>query len=355
MLILVLIIYISVQLAFLLANYMGCEEAKCRPYNSFLLMLAFVFFLGLFFIRTHQFGADTKNYLYEFSVYCSNGNQYEGVDYTYNLTFYLIDSLMLKTCQIEWLIWIWPLIIVSAFFCAIFILKADIIYMIAFFSSFIGIELLTNAMRQGISISLLIIGFSFYFNRRFLFSFIFLCLSMLFHTASLITVVIFIVSRINYKLLVPSLFLCTYFIFFTSYLSFVPGLDVVISSVLKYMIYTGDDFIVRLISVADVFISLLVFFLLIRRDATSYKKIINILINVFYICVLLSFVPYLGFRVIYGVYPIMLMMICFYLKQSDRNLSYIYLSLMVFVNSTITIMWLFGSSHMNSIPFVELP
>ncbi|WP_275429140.1 EpsG family protein, partial [Enterobacter hormaechei] len=98
--------------------------------------------------------------------------------------FNLLNFLMAERCEVNWIIWLWPYFVISIIFITTLVFKLDKLIIITLFSSFIGIELLTNAMRQGFSIAILFLSFSFYFKRRYVSFGVLATLSLLFHQAS---------------------------------------------------------------------------------------------------------------------------------------------------------------------------
>lgn len=164
---------------------------------------------------------------------------------------------MAERCEVNWIIWLWPYFVISIIFITTLVFKLDKLIIITLFSSFIGIELLTNAMRQGFSIAMLFLSFFILFQTTLCFFWSLAALSLLFHQASALIIVIFIISRLNYKLIVPSMVMGIFLLFGTAYLDFVPGVLSFKASIYKYMPYASDDFIVRLISLINLMLTFL--------------------------------------------------------------------------------------------------
>ncbi|EAA2954229.1 O-antigen polymerase, partial [Shigella boydii] len=317
--------------------------------------IIFLFLIVLFFFRNEDFGADTQNYLNEFDEYCSNPSGYIGVDYTYKYIFDLINFLMLDSCHISWLIWIWPIFVIGCIFLAITIFRVDKIYIIALFSSFIGIELLTNALRQGFSIAVLLLSFCLFIKRRYFLFLIAVTISFLFHQASILIVSIFIISRCSIRIVVPSIVVGVFLLFATNILDVVPWVIEFKKLIYKYLPYADEDFIIRIISIINTLCLCVLYLIVMIKSHCKDKIINNIVINATFVCCIASIVPYLGFRIIYGVYPLLLLLTyCSIRNYIGRVSSYNYLSLSICINIFISIMWLCGSSHMNKIPFVSI-
>ncbi|EOC1290000.1 EpsG family protein, partial [Cronobacter muytjensii] len=207
-----------------LSLYLEGNKINSQVLNRFLSFFVFLILLVLFLFKNEYFGADTKNYLNEFTDYCLNPQAYTGLDYTYKMIFNLLNFLMAERCEVNWIIWLWPYFVISIILIAALLFRFDKLIIITLFSSFIGIELLTNAMRQGFSIAVLFLSFSFYFKRRYIYFGILAALSLLFHQASALIIVIFIISRLSYKLIVPSIVIGILLVFGTTYLDFLPGM-----------------------------------------------------------------------------------------------------------------------------------
>ncbi|CCJ92030.1 EpsG family protein [Cronobacter turicensis] len=334
--------------------YLEGNKVNSQVLNGFLSFFVFLTLLVLFLFKNEYFGADTKNYLNEFTEYCLNPRAYNGLDYTYKIIFNLLNFLMAERCEVNWIIWLWPYFVISIVFITTVLFKLDKLIIITLFSSFIGIELLTNAMRQGFSIAILFLSFTFYLKRRYIYFGILAALSLLFHQASALIIVILIISRLNYKLIVPSLIIGILLVFGTTYLDFLPGILSFKASIYKYMPYASDDFIVRVISLINVMLTFFIYLSFARKLLVNDHLTFNVIINIVAICSIVSIVPYLGFRVVYGVYPLFLLMTYISVKRHNSQLSYKYLSYVTCGNIFITILWLCGSAHMRAIPFVSL-
>ena len=349
MLIIVLSIFLLLQLLFL---FYGRKHINGERVNDTLSFVVFYFFVGLFFFKNEYFGADTKNYLFEFSQYCLNPDAYVGLDFTYALIFHIINALIAGACHISWLVWVWPIFVISLIYFSLCLFKCDKLYIVALFASFIGLELLTNAMRQGFSLAVLILALCFFLKGRYVYFVLFSLLSFLFHQASILIVAILLASRINYKILIPGLLAGIYIVFFTTYVDFLPGVNGFKSSIYKYMPYSDDDFIVRIISLFVLLCTSIVYTWMSFRSDQKDVVVLNSLLNIISICMIVSIVPYLGFRVIYGVYPLVLLMTYTSMSVYNRK-HYIYLSVVTCINAIVSIIWLCGSTHMRAIPFVS--
>jgi hypothetical protein len=260
---------------------------------------------------------------------------------------------MAGACEVDWLIWVWPFFIISIVLSTLILFKIDKLFLIALFSSFIGIELLTNAMRQGFSIAILFLGFAFFLRRNYIVFTILAMMSLLFHQASFVIIFIFLASRVSYKLFIPIVFFGIVAIFGTTILDFAPGILSLKGSVYKYIPHAGEDFIVRFISIINVLLTFVAYLFVNKGLAVKDTNTINCLVNIITICLIVSIVPYLGFRIIYGVYPLFLLLTYFSLKRHSQ-ISYQYLSIVTCANVLVTVIWLCGSAHMRAIPFVSL-
>lgn len=349
MLITVLTLFLFSQLIYIVLRRYNSSIRVLSDFYSFYIL---IFFLVLFFFKNIEFGADTNNYLEEFNEYCASPATYHGIDYTYKFAFELLNFVIAGTCEVKWLIWAWPISVIFACSVTVYIFKINGLFIIAVFSSFIGIELLTNAMRQGLSIAILLLAFGFYLSGRFFYFVIFAFLAFLFHQASILIISILLLSKINYKLVIPMLFITVYLLLGTSFLDVLPGSTEVKAVIYKYLPHAKEDIIIRILSMLNLLCTIVIYFVIMRRLNTKDKKTYNLIFNLIAICLLLSLIPYLGFRVIYGIYPLLLLLTYFSVKKHCTD-AYLYLSLIVCVNTTLTILWLCGSSHMRQISFVS--
>ena len=347
MLISVLVLYIIIQIV--------CCVLRKRNYDvdnigRLLSLFLFFIFIFLFFFKNEYFGADTKNYLVEFSKYCDSPSAYNGLDYTYRYTFSFLNFLMLGECNIEWLMWVWPLFIVIIFIIGLKWLKLNFLYLIVLFSSFIGIELLTNAMRQGFSIAILFLSFSFLLNKNKFLFFIFSFISIIFHQASIVIILIFIIARVKFKFLLLGSFIFIGIVFFSQVFDSISVVYYFKKSIYKYLPYAGDDFIIRIMAFLSLFVTYFLYQSHVKKCTLVNFKIDNYLFNVLFLCGLASIVPYLGFKVIYGIYPIFLLFCIYHLKSMElRNK---FLSVLILFNATLSIVWLISSNYMRMYSFM---
>lgn len=340
-----------IQALFLL-TFNQIKQAKAI--NTILSLLSFILFLILFFFKDEKFGADTKNYLSEFSLYCSNPDIYHGVDYTYKYIFDLIYLLMAGSCNPLWIMWIWPIFILSVILSALIYFRVDKIYLVAFFGCFIGIELLTNAMRQGFSVSMLLFSFCFYYRNKYFTSAVLTLISLLFHQASFIIILLFLTAKINYRYFIGCLVIFVAVVFFTPYIDMLYGVSKLKLSIYKYMPYIHEDMLIRAMSLFTLVATGAICLAQLKKAKVKLDSSLkNILFNVLFFCALVSLVPYLGFRIVYGVYPLFLMYCYFKIKES-RSGSFIFLSMVSVVNLTISLIWLNGSSHMRTLTFLDI-
>ncbi|EJS1737199.1 O-antigen polymerase, partial [Escherichia albertii] len=157
------------------------------------------------------------------------------------------------------------------------------------------------------------------------------------------------------KIVVPSVVIAVLLLFTTNFLDIVPWVVNFKRSIYKYMPYAGEDFIIRAISIINTLCICILYLWVMISSNCKDKVTYNIITNVVFVCGVASIVPYLGFRVIYGVYPLLLLLTyCSIRNYIGKMASYNYLSLSICINAFISIMWLCGSTHMNKIPFVSI-
>lgn len=347
MLILTLSLYIASQIIYL---FILRDSKYAHLSNRVLSLCVLVLFLFLFFFKNESFGSDTINYIAEFKAFCAGGNTYTGVDYSYRLVFELINVLMLGECDYEYLMWVWPIFLVVLIYFSCVLHKVDVNYTIVIFSSFIGLELLTNAMRQGFSIAFLIFSVMAFKSKNWLGFLISSSLSVCFHQSSLLILVVFILSIINYKIFIVSLSISIGLLFSTSYLDFLSSAYDFKLAILRYMPLSEDDMIIRLMAIVNMAVTFAIYFFMRRgnRNLSFHSSSLNI----FIVCAFSSLVPYFGFRVIYGLYPVFVFVLySFFGGVSEQR--YRFIAWLIITNALIAILWLLGSEQMRRTDFIS--
>ncbi|EPE0640032.1 EpsG family protein [Vibrio cholerae] len=346
MLVLIIVLFFIVHAFCFFSNSSRCREASLYTYLSVLIFGLYVF---IFFFKSEQFGADTKNYLADFSGFCISPNLYEGIDYSYEYSFKLINFLMLGECNPEWLMWIWAIFIFSILIVIIFFSGVSFIYIVSIVSSFIGVELLTNAMRQGFSIVIFLLAIVFLYKNRLVIHVFFLLLSFAFHQSTILIFGFLLLSKFNYKVFTPLLLLTVTLVFSSSSIDFLTFVLDFKMMILRYIPYSSDDFIIRILGFLNFSLVLFIAKSYIGRESDIIS---NVIINLFSLSLLCSFVPYFGFRIIYGLFPVFILISVLYFKGKSADYKR-YLSLVTVINSFFAIFWLLGSSQMRKIDFMS--
>jgi hypothetical protein len=108
--------------------------------------------------------------------------------------------------------------------------------------------------------------------------------------------------------------------------------------------------IIRLMAIVNIAVTFAIYFFMRRsnRNISFHSSSLNI----FIVCAFSSLVPYFGFRVIYGLYPVFVFVLysCFGGVSAQR---YRFIAWLIIANALIAISWLLGSEQMRRTDFIS--
>jgi hypothetical protein len=312
-------------------------------------------------MRSLNFGVDTIAYAEYFAQYCSGGGLYD-LEGSFQSATVLINTLMLGACRTSLLPAAWALAIVLPVLLLPVPWRLRISYLAAFLFSIIGIELATNALRQGLSV-----GFMLMFvvilstqkgHRRWL-ALPFALASLLFHISAALFLAAYLLARLPWHLFL-SASVATVFIIINSLDKNInlPLASNFIYEIQKYAAHDHDEIWIRVLAFATVLASLAAPLL-----ASGIKALRLALRNGPYaiaarlslLCIPSLVLPYFGYRFIYGVYPIILFLTLYASmlpKISPLGHPQAQLLWLTVMNLLALLGWSAGSSYMREVPFL---
>lgn len=319
-----------------------------RAYASVIVVASLAVAIAL---RDTRFGIDTFTYLYVYGQYCT-GVSNVPLDLSYISSFTLINALSLGACDPRLLPAVWvaaligPLLLMPG--------RRQLAFGVAclVIISIIGIDLATNAMRQAFSVAVLTLAVAWFQKRKHA-GIILASTAVVLHPSAALTITAVIISGFSFRYYIAAALAGVLIIVNYSALGFsVPLLDALIYQVDKYAAHDASDFWVRAMSA----LQLVVPFASIwatgaRKDpdlsaaALSYHaRALRIALT----AIPFLFLPYFGYRYVYGIYPIVLLM-CAPILVATRRPAF---ELTFAGSALITLVWAFGSSAVRHTPFI---
>jgi EpsG family len=303
-------------------------------------------------LRNPFFGVDTKTYVGIFNSYCVGGTLHDSeTSFIYSVKS--INAFMLGACDSRYLPYAWVAFMVMAFFAAREKFNEKTIYLAIFLTSMIGIELTTNALRQGFSIALLVSALSYYKNNN-LFAAIFAVGAVALHSSSALVIFLFFLCSLQTRAFLA----CIGILSFLLVTSLKSGITLFVTSrfiyeVQKYLEHDADEIAIRMLAFACVLcvVVLPVIVSSTARLALWKSRNYNIAIKLLLVCIPFLYLPYFGYRLIYGTFPIVLWLVITRLLQVGKLTPSIFM-ILILTNLTIIWIWSAGSSYMRSITFL---
>ncbi len=309
-----------------------------------------VLYIFILSVRSLDFGVDTATYASLFHDFCS-GDKDVGNDASFIYSLNWLNFFMLGACEVNLLPMAWG----AGFMAPFFFMKMKFNFKIYFLSlllfSIIGVEFTTNALRQGFSIGFLIIAIS-YFDRKNIIAVIFLIVSILFHSSSFLVFAMYILTKLRRRVF----YFCFFFTIFlvcvlVNYEINIPIISSFMYEIKKYLSHDGDEIFIR----AFAFLSLISIYLLSIGSNKFYSdesiEFRLMALRLCFLCIPFLWLPYFGYRIVYGVYPVVLFLIMKDIasrkKSDDREVAII----LVF-NIIIILVWAIGSNHMRNTNFI---
>ena len=228
-------------------------------------------------------------------------------------------------------------------------------FKIYFFSlllfSIIGVEFTTNALRQGFSLGFLIVAIS-YFDRRNILAIVFLIVSILFHSSSFLVFAMYILTKLRRRVFYLFFFFSIFFV--CALVNFEINIPIISSfmyEIKKYLLHDSDEIFIRVFA----FLSLISIYILSIGDNKFYSgESIGfrlLALRLCFLCIPFLWLPYFGYRIVYGVYPVVLFLIMKDISSRKKNDDRKVFIMLVF-NVIIILAWAVGSNHMRNTNFI---
>jgi hypothetical protein len=314
---------------------------------------SFLFFglVGLA-LRNVSFGTDTPAYLEYFRDYCRDSNQ-EGLELSFLLSQLFLNLVMFGSCQPDILISAWLMLMLMPL---LFIREAfsfRLIYASLLIFSLVGLELTTNALRQGISIAQLILGLSLLRSRSLL-AIPFLAFAIFLHSSTILVLAGLAMTTLHWRFIFAAVPLLGLLVFFSLQFSSPPSLiNPFLYEIQKYMMHESSEIWIRILVFACVLSVLVAPWICCSRGLSPLLSLhYNRSLKLVFIFLPFLGLPFFGYRILYGIYPVVL----YFTILSVRSMGGSMLRQSIFLlsaNIGIMMIWAQGSSMIRQILFFD--
>lgn len=347
------IVLLAVAFGLLCGLSLGLANVAKPPAHLVGGVAAAAFMIVMLCFRSLQFGVDTITYVDIFSDYCSSGRVFDR-EFSFEATAQLLNFTMLGSCEPNLLpsVWIFLIVLPVLFFRSSWHVR--FYYLGTLLLSLVGIELATNALRQGLSVGVIVLGVSLAPVSLYL-TIAFGALAMLLHPSAGLVLVAYMLARQRWKFFIiyfGGLFLLTIASLHSS--SELPFVSRFIYEINKYLAHDNDEIWIRILAFACV-IAALAAPMLVRRKSVSRRDLLKqrsyaIAVRLAIICMPFLALPYFGYRFIYGMYPVIMFVTLSPTLYQFCNPRKQFLWLMFF-NVVLLLAWATGSVYMRDLPF----
>ena len=364
--IVVLTLGAALGLALIYALLRGSAPALVRaaypgvvPAAAVAASVAMVVLMGL---RSLGFGVDTVAYAELFTHYC-NGGQLSDVDGSFRVATWMLNGLMFGACSTPWLPAAWivgvvvPVLLIDA------PARLKVFYLCAFLFSIVGVELSTNALRQGLSVGMMLLGISLLSRpsgSRVALAMVLGLFAVAFHAGATLFIGVYLIARLRWRLFLGMLGLLVWLTLRYMDADLVlPFAGDFLYEIRKYADHEGDEIWIRVLAFACVLAALAAPVLAggcakVRQALSSGPYATALRLGV--LCLPFQVLPYFGYRFVYGVYPVILFLTlaASMLPAPRRPLAperplFLWI---VGLNVLVLLAWAAGSSYMREVPFL---
>lgn len=334
----------------------GTARRRIRSGSS-LLLAAGVLLLVMFAClsgRSLGFGVDTAAYADLFAGYCS-GQPLDDRDASFLAATWLLNGTMLGACDLRWLSSAWAFLVVVPLLCMREPWSMRLVFAAVLLFSLIGIELTTNALRQGLSVSACMLAISIA-RRRSLLALPIAVLAVLLHSSTSLVLVALAVSLLPWRLFLLAMVASVGVIAQLVVMGFESELlRPLLYEIQKYLMHDADEIWVRVLAYTSVLATLACPLVVAERGRVSAllkRSHYQIALRLTVACLPFLSLPYFGYRMIYGLYPLVLYFTLL-ANRRDSVLSGKQFALLLTFNSLMLLTWAQASSAMRDVPFFD--
>jgi len=310
--------------------------------------------LASLFARSKGFGVDTLTYADLLGGYCQ-GHSTDELDLSYRASLLLLNVGMLGACKVSWLPAAWALMVSALLLCLPVPWPFRLRYAALLLFSLIGIELTTNALRQGLSMAVFMLSVALW-TRHQMAALLVAVAAVILHTSTAMVLMGLVLSTLPWRWFWLGLLAAIGAVMIFIQYNLEPMLlQPLLYEIQKYMAHDADEVWIRVLAFSSVVAALLVpLFSAVRgrRYTLLSNRAYAIAMRVGFCCVPFLYFPYFGYRIIYGFYPLLLY---FTLLNGPREGVRVdrHFALLLGFNALLLLVWAQGSTYMRDVPFLE--
>jgi hypothetical protein len=307
-------------------------------------------------LRSLDFGVDTLTYYRFYQQYCLLGDR--DFEIGYLLSFAALNVATFGSCSADLLASTWVALIVLSFL----MLPISWYYRICLLAlslvSIIGVELHTNAFRQGLSAAVLLSGVAWY-ERNKKVGIALLLVSTILHTSAALVLVALFLSRLRWRWYLLGVAVLAIVALNYQAFTFIPAVEQLVFEIAKYSAHEAADFWVRVLAAAQLFLVPAIAYLFSGKTATADGSAEEIAAlrdgRAMAAKLALTALPYLslpyfGYRYIYGIYFVTLLLV----RRSIADYRSPAFETLLVSNIILLLAWAFGSTIISAAPFINL-
>jgi hypothetical protein len=305
--------------------------------------------------RSLLFGVDTAAYVLVLDSYCA-GQGIDQLGLSFALSARMLNWMMLGACDERLLPMAWVLAVVIGILLGAGPLGDKLRYLAVLLVSLVGIELTTNALRQGLSVALVVAALSWWPRHRILSSGLAVT-SVVLHSSSGLVLLAFVAAGFRWRWFALGGGAAVLLVISALQREVAIGpVGLFLYEVQKYLAHQSDEIWIRVLSLTSLAAILVVPWMAagsaergaVQMSTGPYARAVKLAAS----SIPFLFLPYFGYRYVYGILPVVLWLVMRAASQSARLSTRVFYSLL-FINACLLGVWSFGSSYMQSVPFLE--
>jgi hypothetical protein len=308
-------------------------------------------FVAALITRPNAFGVDTLTYLRMYDQFCFA--RIDKLELSYTVTFSLLNISQAGSCNSALLTMSWVLLILICFMLLPETFNTRLKLAALGLFSLIGTELATNALRQGISASVMMLALAWYRRNRML-GLALAVFAIALHASTGLVFVAVVVASLRFRYFALALVALIVLVLSYSYLGLdIEALNRLTGEIDKYSAHDADDLYVRILAAAQLFVPIGVAVVTkgwVDQQSGEERADLSMALKIALTALPYLTLPYFGYRYVYGVYLLVL-----YLSRrailDDRRPAF---ELVLLANAGIALVWALGSSYLGQVPFLVL-
>lgn len=308
--------------------------------------------------RDPSFGADTHIYADLFVTYCRDGIVSQD-DRSFEIALAVLNIMMLGACERDFVPAAW-----AAAICVPLLLGGDPVaskvrYGALFLVSMVGLELTTNALRQGLSAACLIAAAS-YWTKHKVIAAGWAAVAVVLHLSTVMVLAATGAAALPWLGFIAVLAGTTVVVLDAvnngSVVGFFQPLERLVFEITKYQGHEAQEIWIRVLAMASVVATVAAPFIAARGRNERHQLWRNSWmqrgLRLAFSVLPFVMVPYLGYRYVYGVFPLVLWLVLRGCSETqvreNRTFAWVLVG-----NAMVVLAWALGSTQMRSVHFLS--